>query len=367
MSSVRSVAFSGMIAAVIAIGVIVAVVYVPEIGLGTNAGLSSEGTVAVLLTDPPTVPENVSAVYIQYNQVQAHIANAGNQSGWHPLTGFGEINLMSIVNVSQTIASSKLPAGKFTGFRFNVTGIIVTYSPNPAVQKAQNYTGMTIHGRNTLYVSIPGGINVVAAQTSAALIDLTPTILLAGTQSDPTFIFIPSARGYVIPSSSIPAESQSIGAKSDLRGNSWWSGVEEGTKFAITSVSLSKTSLAVVVQNQGSSSIDMRLAGVTSQTSMSGGIENMFRTSDIFVVQSNGTLVNFNATNIDSVQDEVAAGGLLLAPGQSVTLTFHGPILLGSQITFSKFVPPPVTPGYFYMVWIQGNGQMAQAGTKANP
>ena len=369
MSSVRSVTLSGVIATVIAVGLIIAVIYAPGIGLGfgTNTTQSSEGTMAVLLTDPPTVPGNVSAVYIQYSQVQAHVANSGNQSGWQDLTGSEEINLMSVVNVSQTIANSNLPAGQFNGLRFNVTQITVTYSPNPTAQQAQNYTGLMIHGHNTLYVWIPGGINVVAAQTAAAMIDLTPTVVLAGSTSNPTFIFIPSARGYVIPSSSIPAQSHAIGERSDLAENSWWSGIEAGTKFAITYVSLSATSLNVTVTNQGSSSVEIRLAGVTTQTTMSGGMESMLKTSDIFAVQSNGTMVNLNTTSAVSVDDQVAAGGLLLAPGQRVTLTFKGPVLIGAQIQimFPKFIPPMVAPGSFYMVWVQGNGQIAQAGTSA--
>jgi hypothetical protein len=369
MSSVRSVALSGVIAAVIAAGLIFAFIFVPGVGLGTTPlSQSSEGTMAVLLTDPPTVPENVSAVYIQFAKVQAHISSANtNQSGWYDLTGAGVINLMSIVNVSQTIATSNLPQGRFNGLRFNMTGVIVSYSPNPSAQTAQNYTGMMVYGHNTLYVWIPGGINVVAAQTAAALIDLTPTVLLVGNPSNPGFVFVPSARGYVIPTTSIPVQSHTIGGKSELNENPWWSSVKAETKFEITSVSLTNNSLAIVVANDGSSNVEIHLAGVTTQATISGGGESMLRTSDLFAVQSNGNLDNLNTSSPESVENQVATGGLVLAPGQSATLTYNGPVRIGAQIQtiFPKYIPPMVVAGSPYVIWVEGSGQIAQAGTSA--
>ncbi len=374
MSSMRSIALSGTFAAIIAIALILAVIYIPGIGLGINTTTtattpspSNTGTMEVLLTDPPTVPENVSAVYIEYSEVQVHIADAGNSSGWYQLTGSGEVNLMSVVNVSQTIATSNLPAGKFNGLRFNVTGVSVTYSPDLDIVKSQNYTGLMVNSHNTLYVWIPGGINVTAAETSAALVDLTPTVVLAGSASNPTFVFIPTATGYVIPSSAIPAESHAIGTRVDLASSSWWTTVERGTHFAIMSVSLTLDSLNITVTNQGTSSVILRLAGVTTQTSLSGGMESTLRTSDIFAIENNGTLVNLNTTNKDSVENQVASGGFLLGPGQSITLSYTGPIRIGFQvgIIVPKYSPPPIVPNQFYMVWVQGNGQIAQAGAYA--
>jgi hypothetical protein len=368
MSSVRSIAQSVVVAAAVAISLIIVALYVPAMGLGNNVAQNSssnaEGTMAVLLTDPPAVPENVSAVYIGYTMVEAHIANAGNASGWYDLGGSGELNLMSVVNASQTIASSNVPAGNFNGLRFNVTSVMVSYSPNPEVQKSQNYSGLMIHGRNTLYVWIPGGISVTRAQDAVAMIDLTPTILFAGTSSSPTFVFIPSARGYVVPNASIPAESHSIGARSDLNGNSWWASVQAETKFAITGVSLSTNSVNITVTNQGASPVELRLAGVTTQSSVSGGREGVLEASDIFLVQDNATLVSLNASSAGVIQDQAAQGGYLLAPGQSITINYIGPIVIGAQVTFPKYVPPPVAVGNYYTVWVYGNGQVAQAAAK---
>lgn len=359
MSSKRTAALSGLVAAVVAIGLILAAIYVPGTGIGKPN--SSQGTLSVLLTDPPTVPENVSAVYITYSQVQVHIADAGNQSGWYSLTGSGEINLMSVVNVSQTIANANLPAGNFNGFRFNVTQVVVTYNN-------VNYTGLMIYNHNTLYTWIPGGISVSAAQSSAALIDLAPTVILAGTPQNPTFVFIPASKGFVIPSSAIPAQSRQIGERHQLEGNSWWSSIEAGTKFGISKVLLTPNSLQITVTNEGSSSVDLRLAGVATQNSVSGGFDSLLKASDVFVVENNGTLVNMNSTSLDSIESQVAGAGLLLAPGASVTLTYSGTIQIGLQMYmhFHDYGITEIAPQSMYMSWVQGNAQIASAGVLAS-
>lgn len=318
---------------------------------------------AVLLTDPPTVPANVTAVYMQYDQVQAHIADAGNQTGWYDLSGSGETNLMGLVNTSQTIANQTLPSGKFNGLRFNVTGVTITY-------ESQNYTAQTIYGENTLYIWIPGGINVTLAQTTAALIDLSPTVLMTGGSSNPSFVFVPAAVGYVIPTASIPAESHAIGNKAILTTNSWWvTTIEQNTKFGISKVSLTPTSLNITVVNQGTTSIIMRLAAVTTQTSAAGGIEGELRSSDVFAIEGDGSMVNLNTSSTQSVDNQVAASGFVLAPGQSVTLHYNGPIVIGVQISLGLHMTWPgsqsIKAGTTYHVWVSGNNQIAQAGVVA--
>ncbi len=371
MSSVRSAILSGIIAAIVATGLIVAVTLIPGTGLfsfrTSESTQTGQGTLEILFTDPPTVPENVSAVYIQYSEVQSHIANVGNETGWYTLGGSGEINLMSLVNVSQTIAASNVPAGKFNGLRFNVTSIFVSYSPNFDVVQSHNYTGVLANSRGTLYVWIADGITVSAAQTSAALVDLAPTVVLTGSISSPTFVFVPSMVAYVIPSSAIPAESHSIGVRESLVASSWWTGLEAGTHFAITSVSLMPDSLNITVENQGNSFAELKLAGVTMHATPLAGMESTLKTSDIFVVESSGALLNLNTTNKESAEAQLAGSGFVLAPGQSVTLTYSGPILIGVQIQMisPKFHAPPINPTDFYICWVQGNGQTAERGTLA--
>ena len=133
-------------------------------------------------------------------------------------------------------------------------------------------------------------------------------------------------------------------------------------------MSLTPDSLNITVQNKGASSVDLRLAGVTIHASPLVGIVSTLKASDIFVVESNGALLNLNTTSKQSAEAELANSGFLLTSGQSVTLSYKGPILIGIQIQmiFPKYEPPPINPNGFYIVWVQGNGQIGEAGTLAS-
>src|SRR5271157_1694401 len=104
MNSKKSALLSGTIAALIAIAVIATAsslgalrttgspsstvqlqgATTQQVG-ATSGGSSKTGTLAVLMTDPPTVPSGVTAVYITYANLAIHFRDAGNDSGWHIL------------------------------------------------------------------------------------------------------------------------------------------------------------------------------------------------------------------------------------------------------------------------------------------
>ena len=279
MSTKTKVIVSGVVAAIIAIALIGAVVFTPGIVNGStttssstsgvistpgstssvstssqsvssssssqeNYGTGGSGTLAVMMTDPPTVPDGVTNVYINYSDVEVHFSNAANQTGWTDLNSNGSIDLMSVVNESQTIASTNITSGRFNGLRFNVTSAVVTFN-------GENYTADLVYQEHTLYVWIPGGIVVTNGQTSGAMIDLSPTVLLLGNTTDPTFAFIPAATGYTLPANSIPNHPY-VGYRSGWgNGNGgqppiWWM-----TRFQLSSASLTPNSLSVTVDNTG--------------------------------------------------------------------------------------------------------------------
>ncbi len=356
MNTKKSVAISGVIAAIVAVALIASSIYIPAIGIGGNSG-----TLSVMLTDPPTVPTGVTALYINYNNVQVHIADAGNNSGWTTLSGSGQLNLMSMVDVSQTIASSNINSGIFNAIRFNITSASVTYN-------GVNYSADLVYQEHVLAIPVKGGIQVTAAKTSAALIDLTPTVLLLGTPQNPTFALIPSARGYVVPTQEIPAEAHHIGQRQNLNQDSWWAVVQKESAFGVTSVTMTPSSLSITVQNQGNASMVFRLAATTTGTSTSGGWQSRLSTSDVFVVEPNETLAVLNGSTRAQMYQEIAAGGYLLAPGQSATFTYSGPIVIGQQLVDlgSQIQTQLVIPGQNYVVSLTGNGLVAQAGTTAS-
>jgi hypothetical protein len=356
MNTKKSIVISSVIAAIVAVTLIVSSVYIPALATAPSQG----GTLSVMLTDPPTVPTGVTALYINYSDVQVHISNAGNDSGWKTLSGSGQINLMSLINVSQTIATGNIDSGTFNAIRFNVTSAEVTYN-------GQNYPAELVYSENILTIPIRGGIQVSAAETSTALIDLSPTVLLLGSPQNPAFALLPNGSAFVIPTQSIPAEAHHIGDRHILGNDSWWMVLQRDSKFGITSVALTPNSLSITVENQGSASVLFRLAAVTSGTSLSGGWQSRLSTSDVFVVEPNQTLSVLSGSTRGQMYQEIVAGGYLLAPGQTVTFTYSGSIVVGQQLLDlgHQIQTQLIIPGQNYQVALVGNGLASQAGTVA--
>ena len=315
------------------------------------------GTLAVLMTDPPTIPNGTSAVYITYSNLAIHVSGAGNNSGWHPINSQGQIDLMGIINATQTIASANIQSGTFNAMEFNISSAIVTFN-------GVNYTAGLVYQEHMLYVPIVGGITIVDGQTSAAVLDLTPTVLLLGTPANPSFAFIPSARAYTIPAQSISTHSLKVGDREDVRDQAWFQNIMKNNKFEISSVKLTPTSVAVTVTNTGSSSMMFRMVAVTSLASVSGGrISNLAALasiSEIFVVYPNATLAPL-ATSKQQMGEMILAGGYLLPPQASVTFNYTGIIQTGMYQQSAQ----AVQIGGRYVVTVIANGFLAESLTVA--
>lgn len=379
MTNRRYVVTSAVVAAIAAFALISATILSPGmLALGTTSTAQSgpSGTLSVLLTDPPTVPVGVTAVYATYNDVQVHVNGAGNLSGWYDLHSSGQINLMSVINVGQTIATTNVPSGLYDALRFNVTAATVTF-------QGKNYTAHVAISNATgsqLTVPIVGGIQVTSGQTSAAIIDMTPTVLLMGNSTNPQFAFINSARAYTIPSNSIPRGLILIHHQVNLTSQSWWTKIIDSARYQLTSATLSPNSLSISVTNTGNVSIVFRFAAVTATESQKGGDVGRASISEYFVVEPNATLVPITVTSKIQMAWALAAGGYLVPPGSSVTFTYSGQIITGSlaiqsQVTskghtsttqITQNTPQPVVAGEPYVITIRGDGSPAQTEVDAS-
>ena len=372
MTTNRKVLTSAMIAAIAAISLISATILSPgmlALGSTSTAQLGPSGTLAVVLTDPPTVPEGVTAVYATYTDVQVHVADAGNQSGWYDLHSSGQINLMSVINVGQTIGSTSVPSGIYNALRFNITGAIVKY-------QGQNYTAQIAksdtNGGSQLTVPIIGGIQVQSSQTSAAVIDMTPTIILGGNSTNPQFVFVNSARAYTMPANSVPRDIIQRHHRVNLTAQAWWHKIVDSQRYQLTSASLSPNSLSITVDNTGNVSVVYRFAAVTATTSQHGGDVGRASISEYFVVEPNASLIAVSGSTPIQLAWSLAAGGYLLPPGSSVTFTYTGQIMLGSSMVLQhtasasstsqipQIAPQPLVPGQGYVVTVRGDGSPAQ-------
>ncbi len=390
MSSTRSVMVSGLAAAIIAIALIGSVVgagllettrvvststpteTVTSISTTSSSSDTSSpsststesqpnsggGTLAVLMTDPPTVPNGTSAVYITYSNLAIHVSGAGNNSGWYSIGSQRAIDLMSVINVTQTIASTSIQSGTFDALRFNITSATVTFN-------GVNYTASLVYQQHMLYVQIVGGITVVDGQASAAVIDLAPTVLLLGTPSNPSFAFIPSASAFTVPAQSIPAHALRVGDREDVHDQAWFQNVVQNRKFEISAVVLTPMSLSVTVVNNGRSSMLFRMVGVTSLSSVSGGekVSNLIALasiSQIFAISQNTTLIPLSTSDRIQMGQTLLAGGYLLPPQASVTFNYTGPIQTGFYQSGQS-----IQAGGRYVVTVLGNSFLAESLTVA--
>jgi hypothetical protein len=320
------------------------------------------GALAVLMTDPPTVPAGVTSVYITYADLEVHVSNAGNSTGWHVLNVQGEIDLMSVINSTQTIANANITSGNFNALAFNVTSAEVTF-------QGQNYTADLVYEEHMLYVPIVGGINITAGQTSAAVIDVSPTVLLLGNETDPTFAFLPAATAYTIPAQSISTLHLKVGSKDNIKNAPWWVAIQEASKYEITGVTLNSTGLSFNVTNTGDAPVVLRIADLASRTSVSGGkvsfanFASLLTVSEVFVLERNSSVIPITTVGNGVVENMIDSAGFLLPVGHSQTFTYSGNITLGVAMSslYNRTVTQSITAGQMYVLSITGNGLVAQA------
>jgi Domain of unknown function (DUF4382) len=367
MSSRSSVFISGAIAAIIAIVLIGGVLATGILNTKTTTTLSpststsGSGTLAVLLTDPPTVPNGTRAVYVTYNYLAVHVAEDGNNSGWHILNARGTIDLMSIINVSQTIASANIQSGVFDKLAFNITSATVTFL-------GSNYSAYLVYKEHTLFVSVVGGITVTNGQISAAVIDLTPTVLLLGDPSSPTFAFIPAARGYTVPAQSIPqTQLQLIGQTGSINNQSWYQ--YDQPRFEITNVTLTPTLLTITVANTGNVPLEFTLAAVTPLAYLAEGVAptlpSVASVSEFFVVYPNTSLVPLTSGDHNSITDTISDGGYSLPAHASVTFKYTGTITIGIVQGVTSQPVHPIIPDVRYVISISSSDKLRQAEVRA--
>ncbi len=365
MSSKKNAVLSGIAALLVAASILAVSVLTGFPFNPTNSGAPS-GTLSVLLTDPPHVPTGVSAVSITYSDVAVHVSEAGNQSGWTIVKSSGTIELMSTVNVAQTISSVKITSGDYNALRFNISSAQVTYY-------GKTYTAFVPSSR--LIVPIIGGIEVNASKPSATIINIDPTVFNIGSTSNPEFIIRPAARAFPVPSSEVTEQVEHEGNRLSLAGRTWWMGLlEKYTENAqVTNANLTPSSLSVTVKNTGTLETKLRLVVVApiGLTSVAAGNYDrppatLFGAA-VFIALPNATLVPIQkyilsayqqGTAGESLMDAFASGGYSLTAGSSGTVSYKGTITLGFHLSAIPTIPS-IVPGQQYQVTVLGDEALA--------
>ncbi len=296
---------------------------------GSTLGLlntSSSGILSVMLTDPPVVPDGVSAVFVTYSSIAVH-AVGFNDSGWVSVTGEGTIDTMKLLNFSQTISSATIPSLTYNLIEFNLSKVSVEYL-------GTNYTATVASGK--LVVPIVGGVKVSASNPAAALIDIQPTILNLGNGTDPEFTVATGARALQIPTGEVSDSMRNVGNRYSLQGHDWFDSFKEShsDNLTVSGLALSSSSFSFSATNGGSEPAMIRMIiltpvvqGESAMTVLGSMADSIF-----FAMNSNGTLELVNGTP-GQVESFLGSNGYSLAPGASHSFVFSGTItsLLGKH------------------------------------
>jgi hypothetical protein len=357
----RAIAAALLVLAAAMMGALLANYYLSMLSPGGTA--TTSGTLAIMLTDPPRVPLGVSAIYLSYNTIGVHFAEAGNQSGWVSASVRGTANLMQLVNISTTIASLNI-TGKLNLLRFNVSSVKVTYN-------GVNYTCYV--PSNELTVPIVGGVEVRAGAVSAVILDLEPMVLNMGSAENPIFVLRPSAKAMPVPAEETSREMARQGFTVDLKAKAWWARMSErlAKRIEITSAQLTNSSLRVTLRNVGNESVALRLLVIWPAAGPMMSSRAMappaFFHSAVFVIEENGTLVPLqfgcgpvvsNRTQLEKclifggaqgkLADLLQGSGYVLGANSTAALSYEGFITLGYGIQGCRLVE--VERGHWQLV-----------------
>jgi hypothetical protein len=324
MSVKRNTIRYGIAAVVIAVGIVLGSMVFNSALLGNLTNTKQTGVLAVQITDPPNVPANVTDVYITYSDIQVHVDNAGNQSGWYTIAKSGEIDLMKVINVSLTLGSAPVQSGTYNLVRFDIISASVTFN-------GKNVSAYVPSNQITVPIT-KGGITVSPSGSSGLLIDVYPTVIPFQNGTSIGFVLVPAARSLPIPQQNWSSEMEKQGSEmKDIHSQSWVKDDEEQNQgsIAIKNASLTPNSLAVTVENTGNGSVTLTGLSILANSSSTFHTEENTSSHELetiasFQILSNGTVIQPSGDT--EFEGENTSLGLVLQPGQSATLNFSGAI-----------------------------------------
>ncbi len=344
MSGTRRSTVSIVLAGIlVAAGIIGGVTVLQSQGfLPTNfLPLTNTGLLAIQMTDPPNVPANVTHIFITYSDIQVQLAGTRNQSSsWFMVAKSGHIDLMSVLNVSVTLGIAKVDVGTFDLARFDISSAQVTYN-------GQNYSAYVPDNR--MSIPIPGpGITVNDNETTAMIIDMSPTVVPFQNGQNLGFVLVPAAVCIPIPPLDWSDSLDQQGAT--LNTNSTWFQLSESdqtSNMTIVGASLTNNSLEITVKNSGNSNITISELDVIQNSSAYG-----LQTIASFQVLDNATIL---PSYVDISNDSSASVGFLLATNETVTFAYSGSILTSCGIDCTTSNVSPIVSGTLYYLSVDGD------------
>ena len=362
----------GLAAVLVATTIIAVALFANPIMLDQTSAAAS---FVVMLTDPPTVPAGTTILDLTYSNVSLHVTYPNGTALWLPVNASGTVNLFSLVNMSQTIASTTIPSGSA------VDKIQFTIADVDAVVNGVMYNVTTLS--NTLVVSVKN--SQVNQTLSGVLIDFNPTLVqIQATDANGTLVYyyvlVPSATATII--GDLSKEQIKVGTIVELGENNRAKLVHVVEEFSknvtIVSASLSVngnvTTLSVTIRNDGN--FTFRVFGLTLHGEFNATrtwkkekdgetdeeiVERIHPDTIPFKVNGSSLIPLFGDQKDHAHDDEhenMELSSLTLEPGQNATLSFSGVIALQPERDIMKHPAMVVTPivGGNYTIRLMGEG-----------
>jgi hypothetical protein len=336
----------------------------------------------VMLTDPPNVPWGTTQLNVTYSGIQLHVVYSDGTSNWVASQESGRVNLISLVNVSQTIASLQLPTGS-TVDKLQFT-----------ISSAEAKIGGTVYPVTVLSDQLVVTLRATKLNGTqvGALIDLRPTLVeIHATNSTgghvSYYVLVPSATAIV--KSNVQENETRIGARFRLEKHDyrklWDEYVRASKDVTITSSKLivngNETTLTVTLKNNGDDTV--AVTGLTLQGDFNvsypmassdqrgwkgwpggfnngghGDINTMYRPTVIpFKISGTSLVPLFGDLSPFFERDH---SRFELEPGQSATLTFQGVIRLYPDLR-GRAPHVAVTPIKDESYTLRVEGQLSQS------
>jgi hypothetical protein len=351
----------GLAAVLVAIVVIAVALFANPMSLITPSQTSGVASFLVMLTDPPTVPAGTTVLNLTYSNVSLHVVYPNGTADWLLVNASGTVNLFSLVNMSQTIASTTIPSGS------SVDKIQFTIADVDAVVNGAMYNVTALS--NTLVVTVAD--SEVNQTLSGVLVDFNPTLVqIQATDANGTLVYyyvlVPSATATII--GDLSKEQIKVGTIVELGQNNREKLVRVVEEFsknvtiapAWLSVNGNVTTLSVTIKNDGN--VTFRVFGLTlhgefdaTRTWETRGriVERIHPDTIPFKVNGSSLVPLFGSDH-----EGMEISSLTLEPGKNATLSFSGVIELQPDMGIMKGPAMVVTPivGGNYTVRLMGEG-----------
>ncbi len=287
-----------LLAALVVVVIVAAVFVMVQSAPSVTPVKPGYNLLSVQLTDPPQVPNGTQSLEMAYSSLEVHVVGS-TASGWIQSNDTGSIDLLSVLNLSQTLGAVAVPDNAVVDMvRFNVTSANITIN-------GTTYNVTVPSSR--LEVNIKG--NTGTNSTSGILISMSPTVATILTSNATVFVMVPSLKAIII-GNGTNQNSVVKGFRSNISMESTDRLEMAGANITITGVSLSRvmnrTMLSVTVRNNGNST------AIIKHVSLAGKISVML----------NNTAVYRKALDLSSeFEGEImnASACLNVTPGQNAT------------------------------------------------